>query len=370
MKNTAKIAFKLLAASSLICVIGFGFLILNPDKEHELVKNADADIYMLDGIEDRNQFKKAVESMGIKARAYDFNGNIMYFGNTRIHDSRSAAETANLVQEQLVFSGVNKKNYIDHNPILSLKAPKNVLTEAQEAKAQEYRDAMLAGEVVPTRKSNDVIEMSGIMGIKSMDSFNKRIAEIPKSQLKGTSLSDFVEGYRYIEVRQNKGSRTAEIIAVWSEDDKFDPKKLANTSNDQSAPDPKIPSCMGCKRIRRVQALDKNEPYNINKWVTSSNVSETYRFYERAMLNRGWTTSHKQSKINKLARALPEVAGITGKGLSLEKNGEIIEITILPTKNGGAQVFSMEQYMDSQPTLKKLPQPNNGLRDKIRNWLD
>lgn len=371
MKNSTIITLKLIGASSLICLIAFLFMVVSPDEKETLIKTAEADIYMLDGIEDTERFKKAVSAMGIKGRPYDFNGNVMFFGNARIHDSASAEETANLVQQQLVFSGVNKKNYLKYDTQLTTdEQPNAELTEEEAQKAQDYRDAMIAGEVVPTRKTKTLYEMSGVTGIESTKAFAEKTARLSEEEAKGKSLANFINGYRYIEVRQEEGSSTAEILAVWT-DDKFDGDKLTNKEGvQQSPPDDKIPACIGCERVRRVQALDKNEPYNINKWVTTSSIDETYDFYLKSMSNRGWKESGKQQKIGKLARALPEVAGIIGRGLSLEKDGEVIEITILPSKKGGAEVFSMEKYMDTQPTLNRLPvEPNSLARDTVNRIL-
>ncbi len=366
MKNTALVIIKLVGAASIICLVALVFLVVSPDEKEALVKTADADIYMLDGSPDKNKYKNAVAALGIKARPYDFNGNIMFFGTARIHNSASAEETANLVQEELVHAGVNKRNYINHQTVLASTMARNLSPE-QEIENSESRKAMLAGELVPTRKTKNVYEMSGVLGLGSTaDAFIEKTARMSENEIKGKRVSDLFNGYRYLEVRQDEGSRTAEILTVWTDDD-FDAGKLTNEEGvQQSPPDEKIPACVGCKRVRRVAALDKTEPYNINKWNTTSNMDETYDFYLKAMTNRGWKESGKQRVLNKMAELIPNVARLRGRGLSLEKDGEVIEITILPrSTGGGAQVFSMEQYMDTQPTLDKLPKPPGGISGAI-----
>ena len=114
MKHTLYIVVKLLAASSAILLIAFAFLTLTPG-EDKIIEPANADIYSFVGLDEKNNFSRAMQSMGIKPRAYDFNGNIMYFGTTRVPNSRSAREVAEMVQDQLVESGVNRKNYL-HEP--------------------------------------------------------------------------------------------------------------------------------------------------------------------------------------------------------------------------------------------------------------
>lgn len=363
MNNSIKNSLKLLGAATTILCIGGLFLVLNPQQD-KIIKTATADIYMGGESSDGEKFRDAMLALGIRPRAYDFNGNVMFFGNSRVHRSTSAKETANIVQEQLVYSGVNKQNYLNYKTILNVEKEQGSITESDE-NSKNYRDAMLAGELVPTRKDENVYEMSGIVGIQS-DDFSEGTKNLSLEEAKEKSLEDYISGYRYVEVRQDKGKTNAEILAVWT-GGKFNSKKMRNKPGaQQSPPDPKVPACIGCKRVRRVQALDKDEPYNLNKWVTHSTIDETYNFYLRSMAARGWKESGKQMMFNKLSTVLPELNNIRGRGLTLEKDGEVINITILPKGNGGAEVFSMEKYGDTQPSLEKLPiEPNSVVRDTI-----
>ncbi len=341
MKNSLHVFFKLLASSVLILVIGFAFLAANPKKE--VVNSAKADIYSFAGLDTKNNFKRAMESLGIRGRAYDFNGNTMYFGTNRVY-SDSAEETAQIVQEALIAAGVNKKNYLNYRDFSATYVPSRIQSKARLGKALDFRKAMLSGEMVPIKKTNTRIEMSAITttegGILNV-SENENVR----------SLSERLNGYRYLEINQAENARHAEIIAVWT-DDNFNAGKMANQDGvQQSGPDFEIPACIGCKRVRRVQALDESEPYNMNKWQTPSQVDEIYNFYKQTMGNRGWKESGRQKKLNILAKHFSSLRNIRGRALAMEKDGKVMKITILPKAKGGAEVFSLEQYNDTQTIL-------------------
>ncbi len=351
MKKSLNIALKLSFAGASLFLIGSLFLVVNPEKKDEVIKNAHADIYTFTGIDEENNFRRAIEAMGIRPRAYDFNGNLMYFGQGNIAGSRSAAETAYKVQDQLVLSGVNSKNYLGEAKNTSLYDPNASAEEKKNSK--ELREAIFEGELLPYKQGKHFYQMTSMVGLGSLDSFKEKMKGKTKEEILSLDPSENIKGYRYIDISQSEGSRTAEIVAVWT-DENYDPKKMLNESDKQSPADPSIPACIGCKRVRRVQALDSSEPYNVNKWVTQATVSQTYDFYLQAMENRGWKESGKQQMLNKFAERIPSIPLKGGRGLALEKNGKVINITILPNKNGGAGVFSIEKYLDNQSFEKSV----------------
>lgn len=345
MKYIMKTFTKLIIAGTAIIAIIFLFLVAHPAPE--FIQPANADIYSFTGIKEGQEFKNAMESLGIHARAYDFNGNTMFFGTSKIKNSRSARQTAILVQDQLVEKGVNETNYLRNE--VTLKNADDIKTE-DLVKIEKATSAMYKGELVPIRKDNNVYEMSALLGTGALSKF----AENAKSRPSATSFAEFSKGYRYVEVRQSEGSNSAEIIAIWSGEN-FDSRRMTNEKGAQeSPPDPEIPACMGCQRIRRVQALDKSEPYNINKWTTSATVASTADFYQLAMKSRGWKMSNKQKKVNKLAYHLPLNINLISKSLSFEKEGRTVEITMMPRKNqSGTDVMSIEKYANTQPNLNE-----------------
>ena len=355
MKQTFKITIKLLFAATTILVVGALFLMVNPNEKVELIKPVKADIYSFTGIDSENNFRRAIEGMGIKPRSYDLNGNVMYFGNGSVSGSGSAAETAYKVQEQLVASGVNSKNYLGATKDVPIYDPK--ASAENKSASKELREAIMAGEVMPFKQGKNIQQMTSMMGLGSLEKFKKKTNEMTEQEIRNTDPSSFIKGYRYIEVNQSDNSTNAEIIAIWTDED-YDAAKLLNKKGvKQSAPDPTVPACIGCERMRRFQALEKSEPYNMNKWGTNSTVSDTYDFYVQAMGNRGWKESGKQKMLNKYAELIPSIPLNGGRGLSLEKDGKIINITILPDDKRGTSVFSIEQYLDTQ-TYEKSKKAN------------
>ena len=232
MNISLQIFFKLLASSVLILVIGFTFLAANPKKE--VVNSAKADIYSFTGLDTKNNFKRAMESLGIRGRSYDFNGNMMYFGTNRVY-SDSAEETAQIVQEALIAAGVNEKNYLNYRDFSATYIPSKTQSKARLGNALDFRKAMLSGELVPIKKTKTRIEMSAITTPEG------GILNVSKNE-NVRSLSQRLNGYRYLEINQAENARHAEIIAVWT-DDSFDAGKMANQEGvQQSGPDSEIPA--------------------------------------------------------------------------------------------------------------------------------
>lgn len=363
MKHNLIILSKLIFASSLIFLIGFGFLTLSPQDDGAIVEEANADIYSFAGFDEKHNFSRAMKSIGITPRPYDFNGNLMYFGTTRLPNSRSARESAEMIQRQLVTHGVNKKNYLREE---GLKTLSRNPSKSELLNQKEIFEAMLSGEVLPTKKDNKVYEMSGLIGMESVEEFTKNL-----KHNRGKSLGDLTNGYRYVEIHQSPDSTTAEVLAVWTADD-FDSGKMTNDRNArQSEPDPEIPSCIGCKRIHRVQALAKSEPYNINYWTTNSHPFSTYSFYLNAMENRGWKISEKQNNIDKLSDYIPELQTLSGRSITCEKDSKVIEITITPKDDGGADVMTIEKYDKVQPILDESHQENTRtLADEVNRFFE
>ncbi len=336
MTTYLKTTIKFFLTSTLILFIAMIFLIANPQKKG--ITDAKADIYSFTGIDHKRDFDRAIESLGIRPRAYNFNGNTMYFGTSRIEGSRSARETAIFVQNQMVEKGINTKNYL-------FDAPGEAKGREEQKQIRNVSAAMMKGELVPIRRDDQVYEMASLVGLPNLDEVKKTLS---KKSGNSKSIDEFSKGYRYVEVRQKPGSNVAEILAVWTQDD-FDSRKMKNTGDLRQSPaDTEIPSCVGCRRVRRVEALDKAEPFNLNKWTTNAGVAQTYRFYERAMTNRGWNVSSKQKLLSKMSESIPELGHLRGKRLSLEKAGKAIEITLIPRANGGTNILSIEQYNDTQ----------------------
>lgn len=357
MNDTIRNTFVTLAKFGLAGAVIFGIamVILTQDSSPKAapgqVKSAEADIVDLAG-KDGSEFTRAMLSLGFKPRAYDLNGNVMYFASGYV-DRKTPTQVMNTVQEEMVNYGVNSRNWLKEEPLA-----KSVATPAMADKAQKNPDmlepyvdhatAMLAGEVVPLRKERDYISVGSVTGAQDVQQTMEDYAEVGAEK---KPLRDQLGGYRFIDATAEPELDRTMMTAVWT-DDEFDPAKMENRAFKQQPADPAVPACMGCERNFRMQSLNKGENFNQNMWTThNQGMDRTYRFYQQAMANRGWRESGVQSKLNKLADVLPEVRAIPGRTMNLEKGGKQMTITLLPSTRGGTAVFSSEEYDGGQMIL-------------------
>lgn len=343
LKNTLKIT----AAGSVVFAIGFATLTQNP-QEPTAVKEAEADISFFNG-KDGTEFTRAMASLGLKPRPYDFNGNVMYFASGYA-DGKTPADVMHIVQDELVNYGVNKRNYSDVTPMqahlrsVDWRQDKN--GESFEP-IQDISKAYISGEVVPIEKSSGYIAMAGVNPQKS---YEKVLEDYKKHKELG--LNEQLGGYRFIDATHEPNLERTMITAVWS-DDEFSSNKFENKSFIKPPPDPNIPACIGCDRDFRMKSLASNEPYTANKFTTNADLDTTYNFYRQAMINRGWNESGFQDKMNKLAQHLPE-ARIQGRFLNLEKGDQAMNIIMLPAEDGKVNVYATEEGRGAQQGMVKL----------------
>lgn len=358
MKDIAIVAGKLTTAGVLLCGIGWVILTQDVTPQAEIeVAPARADI--IDAVfKDGNEFTRAMASLGFAPRAYDMNGNVMYFASGYSED-KTPHEVMNIVQEQLVFYGVNSKNWLEHEPVAEQLAKhgeyQQIFDPTKPYDKEKFRklendgmsNAMLKGEVVPMRSDSNYIMMGGVTP-------NKDVGKIVKEYQNAGARSpirDYLGGYRFIDATAEPGERRTMITAVWTDED-FDAKKMDNRAFKQQPADPNVPACVGCQREFRVQSLQENEPFRQNKWTAkNAGMDDTYSFYQRAMASRGWRESGVQQKLSKLAEFFPQIAQIPGRTLNLEKDGKNMTIVLLPAPDGGTQVYSNEQYDDAQTSF-------------------
>lgn len=341
--NHLKTLLKLGVTGGVIFLIGLLSLTQSAEDSSELgeVKEAGADIADLSNVRDGKEFARALASLGLRPRAYELNGNVMYFASGTAH-GKTPDEVVDIIQDELVAYGVNSRNYSQDSPTqeairgVDWSKPNNgrVFEETKE-----LANAMLKGELVPIMRARNSVRMAAVTPGQSMEDVFKYYHDRPEK------IRDLLGGYRYIDVMAD-GRNSTDITAVWT-DEEFSAAKMENRAFKPAAADLNVPVCMDCERDIKFKSLNNDEPYRSNKWRANTGTTELYNFYKASMSNRGWKEGGVQPKIDRLAELIPEVAEIQGRVLSMEKDGKSMQIAILPDE-GGSEVFSFEEYKGAQ----------------------
>lgn len=339
---------KVLVAATTVAAIGFS--IVSQDVAEPLkTPEAQADIVWGQAGDDGHNFTRAVASLGLEPRPYDFNGNVMYFAAGKF--DRTPAQMEDMIQRALVEQGVNKQR---HDEVMQgMLAPAKYQTKEDAAKmgalAQPAAESIVDGEVVPVFRSREYVAFAGN---KFNGGSDKMIDRFQTGEI--TSKGDidaYIDGYQFIDATFDAASGMTDVTAVWSGEG-YDAKKMDNTAFKQQEADPNVPACIGCKRDFRMQSLAKDEPVRANKWHTMGNPRVSYDFYKQSMLARGWRETGAQAKIDKIAEVIPEVRELGGYMLNLEKDDKTMQIVMLDDGMGGTQIISHERYEGAQNTSK------------------
>jgi len=337
-------------------IFGIAMLILTQDASDEAspgeVKSAEADIVDA-AFKDGSEFTRAMLSLGFKPRAYDLNGNVMYFASGYV-DQKHPIDVMNTVQSEMVNYGVNSRNWLDSAPLDKTVGAPQVAEKYKKDPAvldryEAQSAAMLRGELVPLRNEKDYISVGSVMNDRGLDETMADYAEAGKEK----PMRDHLGGYRFIDATHEPGLDRTMMTAVWTRDE-FAPARMENRAFKPQPADPNVPACVGCERNFRMQSLNQDEHFNHNMWTTKNrSLNKTYSFYKQAMASRGWKESGVQSKLDRLAQYLPEVQQIPGRTMNFEKDGKQMTITLVPSTEGGTAVFSSEESEGAQLILDK-----------------
>ncbi len=358
IKKMAVVGGKLALAGAILCGTGWAILTQDVAADASLgdVPEAQADI--VDGaVVDGTEFTRAIASLGFKPRAYDMNGNVMYFA-TGTAPGKSPHQVMNIIQDEMVEYGVNSKNWLGEAPLAGSLAKSDFQQTFDPAKGFDRSKlesidnggisaAMLNGELVPIQNDKNYIATAGVTPGRDV----KEVVADFQAAGGRSPIRDFTGGYRFVDATGEPGEDSSMVTAVWT-DENFDAKKMDNRAFKQQPADPNVPACVGCEREFRFQSLQKDEPFRNNKWTAkNASMDNTYDFYQTAMANRGWSESGVQAKLSRLGQYFPEVNQIPGRTLNMTKDGQNMTITLIPSPNGGTEVFSSEQYGDTQGGL-------------------
>lgn len=348
-KNLAKVG----AAGGVIFAIGFAFVTQDPKVEEVGPAKAQADIQDFIGAPASKsaKFTEAMVGLGLTPRTYDFNGNVMYFAVGTSHKGVKPMEMMDKIQEHLVDYGVNKKNHSDMVP-MQQQARKINWDEASQSDEKMHAafeplakaaDPLLDdGDIVPVHVSEHYVEMVGVDTNRDL----KDPAALAEDE-SNRKVRNLMGGYKYIDATWD-GDRT-EITAVWTAED-FSAERHEGEGLGQSPPDPDVPTCMGCVRDYRMQTIDKSDAFQANMFATNVDVEQTYQFYKRAMVDRGWYETGAQPMMDRLAEYMPELREVQHQGriLNLERDGQAMQLAIIPDAEAGTRVLTLHETSGAQ----------------------
>ncbi len=242
-------------------------------------------------------YGKTMESLGMKPRAYEMNGNQVFFGVGRVDsDPRQVLEH---YQEQFVAAGINKRKFLkvpdskfDRSLGDMLKDPKKQLSEDDLA----YNEALLMGGVVPITEQPGYIAMGGIVPKGEHENLEEMVKDWQASD-ETRDIHKQMNGFRFIDARQFPGQTGSRITSVWA-DSGFDSEKMANPKKNAGPPVLRAPVCMGCDVGMQMKSLDRSEPFRIGHFYSQRSREDLIDFYTHAMPRNGFRPGDSQKAVD------------------------------------------------------------------------
>jgi len=338
-KELLSSGLKLGASGALICAIAWAVVTFGSPRGE--IDPAEATILSMDMFSSPTKsegFANTLEAFDMeKPRAYDWNGNTVYF-SMGMTDA-SPMEVLHAFQRELVEKGVNKKAHthrvsgipkVDLSKALAEPGESNKLKGWTQNKRAELDD-FFSGGLIPIAISPSYVAMAGASSkgeAKTADEFIKEQIATKRS------LEDSVKVMRYVEARRAADDSKTMISAVWSDDELEMEKFAPDAKRSDLTVSTDAPACLGCRRIMSFGGHGSESSYGTNVFVGYQHVDETIEFYDRAMQNRGW----KPSTASVLLRRLTEQGLIppsAARTTSFSKNGRFATVMAYPTGMGG-----------------------------------
>lgn len=343
MKSVIKIS----AAGATIFAIGVAMVVLQPTVE-EPVAQADADIAAFNFAPKSQQqrFVDTLREQGMeRPRAYDHNGNKMFFSTATTKES--PRQVLERFQRGFVENGVNESVHLspafpdfDSNGFLQAYDKKNKVELTRLAKENQLRTSHLndyIGGVVPMMVGDDHVVMAGASTQNQSDNFVEWYNEIDenrKERPKGATADPTfgVNAMRFVEAFR-EGSSTR-VLAIWSDED-YQAGKIVDRGEDLNV-DPELPSCPGCKRLYNVTG-ETEVDYSTAAYASGGHtVEDIAAFYDRVLRQKGWELSDTAKVMDTFERT-----GIKprtdGKMVQYARGGDFLTLVAWPTDRG-AQV--------------------------------
>lgn len=349
--QTVKNSLKLIAAATTICGMGWGILTFGHDVRGTVaVPEAEADILAFDFAPKSKTavFVDSLDDLGMEEpRAYDWNGNKMFFSTMTTPDS--PRDVLSRFQDKFLADGLNTKSHRERKPFTGKLTDIHRIKNASPAEQKKFlkvfesqwsgNNDFFSGGIVPTMVTDDYIAMTGAVSRDSADTNLDFLKEVT-TKGKSKDLLDHVAGMKNIEIfKLGSGSR---VTAVWS-DEEMDMNKFTDVRRPgQVSGASNVPACPGCDRLMKVSGESLEEKgYVTTLFEGHSTKEDQIRFYRQAMGNRGW----KESKAAEVLRKA-EADGIKPSSstdvMLFEREGKFMSFLVSPSEGGKTQVQVME----------------------------
>ncbi len=336
MKTIGWLMLRLAAAASVTAAVFF--VLVARDPVHVEPKDADADIadFMSQAVFAPKNTTKLIESSGLAPRAYEVNGNTVYFavGQT----GKSPREVLDYYQSEMVAAGINSRKWT-HIPQERVRTdPKNADKHREDA--HEMISAMMDGEVIPYVVSEKYTAMGG--PIIKADSYQELFEEWGHEELL-RDHNKVMKGWRFIDAQKSSNGLTR-VTSVWADED-FDVNQFKNPNSANLGPNEFVPSCPGCKLVARSKSLQKDEPISFEMLKSTQDPATVASFYSKAMFARGWDLAESNHIQQFAASQVPDHPFNTrGPMLTFSKDDRNVTYTILPDEDGNTIVTAVEEW--------------------------
>lgn len=339
-----KLLVKLAASGATIFAIGLGISVLQPDP-HTPVATANADIasFSFAPKSQQQRFVETLKKEGMeKPRAYNHNGNRMFFSTTTTRES--PREVLARFQRGFVDNGVNEQVHLSPFSMADADAIRAVATQQDPqladrlGKENDVRSAQMndfIGGVLPVLVEDHHVIMTGTTTPHHADNWQEYLQEMVDR--KDERLPDdsspitAVKAMRYLEAyRENDATR---IIAVWS-DEEYEPGKIVDRGEDLNV-DAEIPSCPGCRRLYNVQGESEHQYSTAAYTGSGRSVDQLVHFYDETLQAKGWQLSPTAKVLESF-----EEAGIKqrtdGTMLQYSRGDQFLTLVAWPDEDGAS----------------------------------
>ncbi|MEZ4460812.1 MAG: hypothetical protein R3E66_13990 [bacterium] len=309
---------KLALSGATVAAIAFAFGVFDHTGE---VATSDADILALN-FGDRTSTEKFVaglKELGHDApQVYNLNGNQVFFSSA-IQDGEPL-EVMERYQREFYEQGLNPAIYTDIN----------------DDNADEMFKTSVSGGVVPLVVSPDNILLGGMESTGPTKTYDDLMKNFEKN--KGKAPWKLFDAHRYIEINRD-GEKTL-VTSSWS-DKGFDyAKMIPGAKITDTNTDVEVPSCPGCLRLTNFSDQGGKSTYRNNVFWGTADVAQQAKFYDQAMLARGWEPTESTQIMDKL-NGLVEFEGQDGVMREYVRNGEHMQVLALPDPQGGTMTHTV-----------------------------
>lgn len=322
------------AAGATIFGIAWGMMVLQPQPS-EPVATAEADIafFNFGPKSDQQKFVDSLLAEGLeKPRAYDHNGNKLFFSTTTTSDS--PRQVLERMQRRFVETGLNDAVHLSPPapvPVdlrsADLDDPRvRAALEANNGPRKKWMNDYLGG-VVPTHVDDHSVMMAGATSIEGSEDGMAFAREVLTARKDGTleDLGQAVKAMRYVDAVR-EGSGKTRITAIWS-DEEYDVEKIANIAEpgEELGVDPEIPVCPGCERLMHMRGETEKDYGNHAFRAPGHAVDQSIGFYRASLPGRGWKLS-EATGVMKRAQLQGLMPPMGAQMLNFSRGGEFLTV--------------------------------------------